>query len=98
MYTVIFPGAEGSYTVLPRLINQRSVIHKASQRASDPQTPPDTPAPLPCTQLEILPSGMYVATQPWGHMIQHFVACASALLWSCSQASLAEGMYGALFT
>lgn len=70
MCTAMLPGTQGSYAVLPRLINQRSVIHKAPQRASDPQTPPDTPAPLhgtcrlpkgtgvpPLPCLELLPGG-----------------------------------------
>lgn len=39
--------------MFPRLINHGSIIHKASRRASAPQTPPDTPAPLHCSAGEM---------------------------------------------
>lgn len=77
--------------VLPRLINQGSVIHKTLQRASEAQMPPDMPAPLHCQP------GKIALGAAWGHMAQLFVALL-CLPWSCSQVSLAEGVYGVLFT
>ena len=63
MYTVMHPGAEGLYAVLPRFINGGSTNHEASQRASAPQIPPDTPALLHCSHQKAGALGGGV----WGH-------------------------------
>lgn len=89
MYTVMHPGAEGLYAVLPRFINPGSTIHEASQRASAPQIPPDTPALLHCSHQKAGALGGGVWSCNLGaHTIRRFVACSSALLWSCCQVSL----------